>query len=447
MPNGTFVERPRCQCTLGGALTTISAIRGAAAIVHAAPGCAASADAAASQGAGYWGTTASNGRATPSTNLQEREIVFGGEDRLREQIETTKEIVDADLFAVITGCMTDIIGDDVKAVVGQARGGNKSLIVAETGGFKGTSLDGYDLIWRALVDQYVEPSKEKDEKLVNLFGVVPSQDVFWRGNLLELKRLLESLGLSVNTFLTPFDDLSRLKKSSEAALNIVLSDVTGVKVAERFEKLHSTPWIVTPIPFGPTATVEFLQLVGEKLRVEKEVVDRLNQQENEYYYAFVERFADLYNDQDFQRNAVVVGTAANAYPLTRFVAEDLNWIPFAVAITDILNEEQKQRVERRFDELPAEVRPRVLFETDTSRVQQRVLELVGAQDAPYGDAIAPAFVLGSTLDRPLAADLRAGFWSVSYPVVNRIVTDQGYVGFRGGLRLATELLSVLVSNR
>src|SRR5512133_389768 len=154
MTTGTFVERPRCQCTLGGALTTISAMKGATAIVHAAPGCAASADAAASQGAGYWGTTASNGRATPSTNMHEREIVFGGEERLREQIATTKEIVDAELFAVITGCMTDIIGDDVKAVVNQSKNGAKSLIVAETGGFKGTSADGYDLIWRALIEQY-----------------------------------------------------------------------------------------------------------------------------------------------------------------------------------------------------------------------------------------------------------------------------------------------------
>jgi nitrogenase molybdenum-iron protein beta chain len=59
----------------------------------------------------------------------------------------------------------------------------------------------------------------------------------------------------------------------------------------------------------------------------------------------------------------------------------------------------------------------------------------------------PAFVLGSTLDRNLAAALNAGLLTVSYPVTNRVITDQGYAGFRGGLRLATDLLSVILSPR
>jgi nitrogenase molybdenum-iron protein beta chain len=176
-------------------------------------------------------------------------------------------------------------------------------------------------------------------------------------------------------------------------------------------------------------------------------VDSALASEARYYYSFIEHVADLYNDQDFQRNVVVVGTAANAFALTRFVSEDLNWIPFAVAITDILDENQVKQVEERFRKLPESVRPHLIFETDTSKVRDRVLALAASVPDPYGEPLSPAFVLGSVLDRPLAAELRAGFWGVSYPVVNRVVTDQGYVGYRGGLHLATEILSVLVSNR
>ena len=134
----THIERPRYQCALGGALVTINAIERAVAIVHAAPGCAASADGAATVGGGYWGTTVTDGRATPSTNIVEREVIFGGEERLAEQIASTLDVVDADLFAVITGCMTDIIGDDVKAVVSEFQKKGKPVIFAETGGFTQT---------------------------------------------------------------------------------------------------------------------------------------------------------------------------------------------------------------------------------------------------------------------------------------------------------------------
>jgi len=55
--------------------------------------------------------------------------------------------------------------------------------------------------------------------------------------------------------------------------------------------------------------------------------------------------------------------------------------------------------------------------------------------------------LGSTLDRTLAAELKAGFFGISYPIVNRVITDQSYIGYRGGLRLATDLFSVILNNR
>lgn len=443
----TFVERPRYQCALGGALVTINAMERAAAIVHASPGCAAAADGAAAYGSGYWGSTANDGRATPSTNIVEKEIIFGGEERLAEQIAATLDVVDADLFAVLTGCMTDIIGDDVRSVVQQFQARGKSVVFAETGGFKGDSSVGYELLWEALARQHVEATTTKNPRLVNLLGFVPAQDVFWRGNLLELKRLLEALGFEVNAFLTPFDRPEALKTASSAALNLVFSDVHGHRAARAFVEEHSVPWTITPLPIGPTATASFLRGVAARFDLPSARVDALLEAESRWYYQFLNPLTDLFTDQDFQRFAVVVGNADYAYAVTKFVTDDLGWIPYATVVTDQLDEDEKARVLARFDESPLELRPKVLFETDTSRIQERVLDAAAAENDPYGTPLSPAFVLGSTLDRPLAAELKAGFWSVSYPITNRAVTDQSYVGYRGGLRLATEIVSVLLSNR
>ncbi|WP_224957805.1 nitrogenase component 1 [Geomonas subterranea] len=443
----SHIERPRYQCALGGALVTINSIDRAVAVVHSAPGCAASADGAATVGGGYWGTTETDGRATPSTNIVEREVIFGGEERLAEQIAATLEVVDADLYAVITGCMTDIIGDDVRSVVSEFQRQGKPVIVAETGGFKGDSTVGADFIWEAIFSQFVAKGLPKDARRVNLFGFVPAQDVFWRGNLLELKRLLGLLGIEANTFLTPQDRLQELKEASRASLNIVFSDVHGVKPAKLFEELHGTPFVTEPLPIGPTATEAFLRRIASLLKIDEETAEFAIAQEKAYYYSFINPMTDLVNDQDFQRFGIVIGNANYSYAVTRFISEDLGWLPYLAAVTDLLHDDQQQAVIERLETLPADYRPKVIFETDTDRITARLQVILEQEEDPYGNPIHPAFVIGSNLDRPLAAGIKAGFWGVSYPITNRIVTDQFYVGFRGGLRLATELISVLVANR
>ncbi|HEY3426665.1 MAG TPA: nitrogenase component 1 [Negativicutes bacterium] len=442
-----FIEKPRYQCALGGALITLNAINRVVAIVHAAPGCASAADGAAKAGSGYWGTGYCDGRATPSTNILEKEVIFGGEERLAEQIQSTLDIIDADLFAVITGCMTDIIGDDVSSVVGKFRSQGKPVIFAETGGFKGNSSTGYDLILEALVAQYVEKGLPKIANQVNLIGLIPAVDVFWRGNLIELKRILEDLGLVVNTFLTPFDQLDSLRTSSQSVLNIVLSDVHGLGAAKAFEEIHDIPFVNIPLPIGPTATQEFLVAVARQLDIDNAVLKQVLKQETNWYYAYLQNVADLYNDLDLQRFGIIVGDANYSYALTRFITDDFGWIPHFVAVTDILDEVGKARVTERFSALPPELQPKLIFETDTSQIAAALLAEVAKEQDEYGSPISPAFVLGSTLDRPLAQDLKAGFLSVSYPVTNRVVTDQAYAGYRGGLRLATDILSALLSNR
>ncbi len=442
-----YIERPRYQCALGGALATINSVYRAIPIVHSAPGCSSSADGAANTGSGYWGATYCGGRSTPSTNILEKEIIFGGENRLREQIESTLSIIDGDLYAVITGCMTDIIGDDVKSVAETFKQQGKNFVLAETGGFKGNSATGYELILEAFFTQYTEKSVEKTPNMVNLLGLVPAQDIFWRGDLIELKRLLNGLGVEANTFFAPFDNTEPIKAASRAALNIVFSDVHGIKAAKVFEEVHGTPFISLPVPIGPTATEKFLIKIGEALNISSEKVQAVISSEKEWYYSFIHNLTDIYNDLDLQRNSIVVGDINYVYSLTRFVSDDLGWIPAYAVITDILDEDQKNSIIKRFDEIPRALRPRLIFETDTSRIADLIVEDQENKESEYDLAISPAFVLGSTLDRPLAARIKAGFLGVTYPVVNRVITDQSYVGHRGGLRLATEIFSVILSNR
>ena len=190
-----LIEQPRYTCALG-AQQTVVAIRRACPIVHAGPGCSGKISALIGQGEGYAG-----GNTIPCTNSSEKEIVYGGEDKLRTVIEGAFQVIDADLFVVLTGCTSDIVGDDVASVTGEFQTEDRPIVYCETGGFKSSNYVSHDQVVNAIIDQYVDKYSENravNPKLVNVFATLPYQDPYWEGNLEELKRILTGLGLMVN---------------------------------------------------------------------------------------------------------------------------------------------------------------------------------------------------------------------------------------------------------
>ncbi|BBB89596.1 MAG TPA: nitrogenase component 1 [Methylomusa anaerophila] len=443
-----FVERPRYLCTMGGAVATLKALPRAISILHASAGCGGNFANALNGATGYLGSGYCAGQALPSTNVHEKDIVFGGEDRLEEQIANTLDVVDGDLYFVVTGCMVDIIGDDSISVANRFRQQGKPVFAAETGGFKGNSFKGYDIVLNKLFAEFVEKNPVKDKQTVNLFGLVPIQDVFWKGNLNVLKALINKLGYKVNTFFGEGETIENLKKSAAAGLNIVVSDVYGIEPAKIFEETHGVPYIVVPLPIGPAGTEQFLHQVGAALGIERKFVDKVVADEKARYYGYVERLGDVYNDLDLQRYCVVVADANYAQPLAKFLADDLGWLPELVVITDVLSEEEQRLVVSRFNDFASGIRPKVVFDTDTTNVHKHLNSVWPRNNnARYYNSFSPAFVFGSSLDRDFAEAIGAPHLSVSYPISNRIVLDRAYAGYSGALRLVEDALGLLVGSR
>lgn len=445
-----IIDRPRFTCTLGGALGTLKALPGKVIpIIHAAPGCGGNLGYTISLSAAYAGSGYASNQAVSSTCVTEKDLIFGGEDRLEEQIESTLEIMDGDLFVVMTACMVEIVGDDVKNVVSRFSTTEKPVLAVETGGFRGDSYDGYDLLLETLVKSYVEPSKEKNEKMINLLGVVPIMDIFWKRDLSILKELLEEIGLEVNTFFGEFETLENLKYSAKAGLNVVISDTYGIQTAECYRNLHQIPYITTAFPIGDGATTEFLYEVGKAAGISEEVIENVVQKHRKEYYHYVEKIVDLYTDCDFQRYAAVISDANYAPAISRYLADDIGWIPDLVVITDQLDEEEKEKVRMRFKNYKSGIEPNVFFDTNTGNVEDHLREIWPEKedDGEYQDGFDPAFVIGSSLDREFAKRIGALHLSVSYPIANRAIINRGYAGWEGGLNMLEDLFTQLVACR
>lgn len=443
-----FVERPRYSCALGGALSTLRAIPRAIPIIHASSGCGHNLHNATNAGSAYLGGGYCGATSLPSTNVTEKHIVFGGEDRLKEQIQSTLEIMDGDIYVVVTGCMVEMIGDDVESIVKDFAGVEKPIIAVSTPSFKGNSYYGYDLLLEGLIKQYIEPKKEKIEKQVNILGIVPGEDIFWKGNLKEIKRILRLIGIKANTLFGEGEDLNDIKNSANASLSIVLSEVYGKKAAETYKEVHNIPYITTQIPIGYIQTEKFIRKIGEHFNISKRAINKALENERNIYYDYFERFLDIYTDADLQRYAVIVGDANYAPSLSRFVSDELGWLPKLAVVTDLLNENEKNIVAKQFEGFESGLETTVRFDSDTSSVKKYVREVWEPnKNQRYYDSMEPIVVIGSIFEKDLAASINAPLVTVSYPITNRIVLNRSYIGFNGGLTLTEDILSSLITGR
>jgi nitrogenase molybdenum-iron protein beta chain len=432
---------------LGGVLATAGSLPNTIPIIHGAQGCGG----ALAQGillGGYYGTGYAGYFGMPSTNISETEVVFGGEKKLQAELENVFDVMEGDLFVLTTSCVPDIIGDDAKAVLQSQGDLPKPVIFLEAGGFKGNSYYGYERLIDELFAQYIPISEEKKADVVNLIGLVPSYDPYFRGDLDELSRILRRLGLRANTFVTSEQSHENLRRAGEASLNIVLSRLYGVKAAKRIKESHGIDYLISDLPIGATATTVFIRQVAERLGLDRELVDNVLTDELRIYYEYVDRATDVNADTDFQNYAVIVANGTGAIPYTKYLDQEIGWIPRFVFVTDDIDEEQKQILREAFEAEDFTTEPELVFETDTFKIQQYI-ERKHPQflsDDYYPD-IQPVFVLGSTIDRKLADVLGGPLLSVSFPVINRIIISTGYAGYKGGLYLLEDLIGTQLAGR
>jgi len=446
-----FIEKPRFSCPLGGAMATVNAIPKAVAVLHASQGCGGNSNGAIMAASGHFGSGYCGGASVPASGISEKQIVFGGVERLQEQLRTTLEVIKAELLVVITGCTAEIIGDDVETVVREFREEDPNhppLIHASGAGFKGNAYFGYDSVLQSLFRNYLKPSDVKKKNHVNIWGLPPALDVFWEGNLVELRRLLEGIGLTVNSFFTKYDTLENIHNAAEAELNIVVSPVNGIEAAKVFKEVHDVDYAVYDLPIGAKSTEEFLRSIAKRLDLDKGVVADFIKTEKNLYYHYFSRISDSYCDLDLQRYAVIVADTTYAIALAGFARHELGWLPKLVAVTDPVSDEEKPEIIDRFVNILPDTEKILAFETDTSQITTRLYERWKSPDgSKYYKPFSPAFVIGSRLDKDFADSIGALHLSVSYPISNRVVLARGYAGYRGGLLLIEDILSVVLSTR
>lgn len=421
-----ILENPRGGCVLAGINSVLGAIDRLCPVLHSGPGCCMQTCAAEQGQSGNKNSSFVSSVSIPSTNMLEREVVFGGLPKLRTTIQGAIDIMDADAFFILTGCTAGIIGDDIVSVTEEFREKGYPVYPIETPGFVGDSNLGYEVIWNSFIDQVIEENVPKDEKLVNVFGIVPYHDAFWSGNLEELARILRLLGLKVNTFFTEHQGIENIKKSSGAALNIIVNPWLFQGPAKKFEEKFGVPWLRYPgLPIGATDTERFIRAVAEKLDLDRQLVDGVIEREEDYVYSYLAQSIGALSWKRF----AVVGDASSVVGITRYLANDYSFTPKLAVISEpLFRSADKERITKELSDLEYAAPPKIVFTADQFEINQALYE---------NEEI--TLLVGSSNERDVASSKGIQCIAATFPVKDRLVFNRAYAGYRGSLTLTEDL--------
>jgi len=424
------IESPRSNCVLGGINTVLSSINKFCPIYHSGPGCCLQTTIGVQGNGGGRFAHFVAGVSIPCSNMVEKEVVFGGEDKLRSVIQGAIEIIDADAFFVLVGCTAGIIGEDVEDVVKGFQEEGHRVYAINTPGFLGDTNLGYEAAFEALIHNIVEPGLPKKENLVNLFGIIPHQDPLWEGNLEELTRILNRLGLEVNTFFTQEQGYDEIRTSSQAALNIIVNPWLLKDSAKEYEECFGVPSLrFAGLPIGASDTSDFIRQVGRALNLEECILEKVINSEERYFYNYIRTAIGAVR---WKRYAVV-GDANIAIGITRFLANEYSYTPVATIISEsIWRESDKERIVERLSTLDYSAPPEIHFEADDYKIS-KILD----------NCEELHLIAGSSNEKEIAIRKGIQISVVAFPITDRLIFNKAYAGYRGALSLLEDLYTPL----
>jgi len=420
-------ENPRGGCVLSGINSVLAAIDHVCPILHSGPGCCMQTTAAEQGQSGHKHACFMSGVSLPSSNMLEKEVVFGGVNKLRTTIQGAVDIIDADAYFVLTGCTAGIIGDDIESVTEEFKAKGNKVFAIDTPGFAGDSNLGYETVWNTFIDKVIAAPERKQENLVNIFGIVPYHDPFWSGTLEEIERILSKLGLKVNTFFTRHQGIDVVEHCAEAALNIIVNPWLFKGPAAKFEQKFGVPSIRFPFfPIGATDTTQFVREVAAALKLDDALVERVIKEEEDYVYSYLAQSIGALSWKRF----AVAGDAASAIAITRYLANDYSFTPVLVIITEpIFRPEDKERIIQNISRLEYAAPPKVVFASDQWDINQAI----------RNEQEEITLLIGSTNEKEVVLEKGIQFLNATFPMNERLVFNRTYCGYRGSLTFTEDL--------
>ena len=195
-----------------------------------------------------------------STDMQDSNIVFGGELKLKQAIREAYELFKPKAIGVFATCPVGLIGDDIHSV---ARDMKEELGINIFGfsceGYKGVSQSaGHHIANNGLMKHVVGLNDKGVEGKfrVNLLG-----EYNIGGDAFELERIFEKVGITLVATFSGNSTLDQFETAHTADLNMIMCHRSINYLAEMMETKYGIPWIKVNF-IGAAATAKSLRKIA-----------------------------------------------------------------------------------------------------------------------------------------------------------------------------------------
>lgn len=179
-------------------------------------------------------------RMSFSTDLKEKDIIFGGEKKLYGSLVQLIDKYSPNAAFVYATCIVGLIGDDVDSVckrVSDEKG--IPVLPVHSEGFKGTKKDGYKAACEAIAEIVGTGSTEGITPLsINIMGEFNIAGEAWT-----IKDYYERMGLEVVSVFTGDGRVDKIKRSHGASLNVVQCSGSMMYLAEIMKERYGIPYM------------------------------------------------------------------------------------------------------------------------------------------------------------------------------------------------------------
>ncbi|RMG93789.1 MAG: nitrogenase iron-molybdenum cofactor biosynthesis protein NifE [Candidatus Dadabacteria bacterium] len=356
-------------------------------------------------------------RLSFSTDLREREVIFGGEEKLHRALtELIERHRPAGAFVYST-CVVGLIGDDLEAVCHRvAAEQGIPVIPVHSEGFQGTKRAGYAAACEALFRLVGTGSTDGIPPVsVNILG-----DFNLAGELWIVRGYLERMGVRVVANVTGDGRIADIARCHGASLNLVQCSGATLGLARRMQEAFGIPYRRVSY-FGVDDMAEALYAVADHFaRLDPELPAKARDLVRAELGALEPRLRTIRADLAGRRVAIYVGGAFKAFSLVK--AFRLLGMRTVVVGSQTGTEED-------YRELHAVTDPGTVIVDDTNPLELSALLLEQGAD----------LLVGGVKERPIAYKLGIGFCDHNHE------RKLPLAGFEGMLRFAEEVHRTVTS--
>jgi nitrogenase molybdenum-cofactor synthesis protein NifE len=251
-------------------------------------------------------------RMSFSTDLREKEVIYGGEKKLYAALMELIATYKPNAAFVYCTCIIGLIGDDVEAVC--ARVGRETglpVIPVHSEGFKGTKKDGY----KAACEAAFKLTGKDEASPVSPFSINILGEFNLAGETWIIKDYYRRMGVEVTACLTGDGRVAEIGRAHRASLNVVQCSGSMTYLAKMMEEKYGIPFIRVSY-FGIEDMTSALYDVAEFFKCEG-VWENTRQLVREELSALLPALEPYRKDLEGKKAAVYVGGSFKAFSMVK----------------------------------------------------------------------------------------------------------------------------------